>query len=85
MYYNFIFIVSACNCSINGTLNGDNTCEQRTGQCTCKNTTHGLTCSTCRHGYYSFPQSPSEECLLCICDLGGSRIDYCHQSSGHYL
>ncbi|CAH1271076.1 LAMB1 [Branchiostoma lanceolatum] len=61
-----------CSCNTLGTLDSVDLCDQITGQCPCKNTTDTATCGTCKDKYWRFPENPDEECLPCLCDVGGS-------------
>ena len=57
----FKTIFPACECNTNGTANGDDTCDQATGQCNCTENVEGLKCDTCSDGYYDFDSGCSGE------------------------
>eukprot|EP00111_Clytia_hemisphaerica_P003965 TCONS_00011362-protein len=72
----------ACNCSINGTIQGETNCDQQTGKCRCKPTIGGRTCSQCQPGYFNFPETLTDECEECDCKIGGSYNETCDQETG---
>ena len=82
IFYNCI---SGCNCSVNGTIAGQTTCDQITGQCECKSTIFGTNCDKCKLGYFKFPQNIDDKCKPCNCDLGGSVDLFCNQNNGKYF
>ena len=80
----FIFTPNliGCNCSVNGTITGQMSCDQITGQCKCKPTVSGINCSKCKPGYFNFPKNIGHECETCSCDPGGSVDFSCNQING---
>lgn len=76
------FEIPGCNCSVVGTVLGQKTCNQITGQCECKSTIFGINCDKCKPGHFNFPQNIDNECEQCNCDLGGSVDLFCNQSNG---
>ena len=83
--HNEIIIINlylGCNCTTNGTINDQKSCDQITGQCKCKDTVFGTKCSSCKSGYFNFPQNNNSECELCHCNLGGSIGMSCDQING---
>ncbi|XP_019643140.1 PREDICTED: laminin subunit gamma-1-like [Branchiostoma belcheri] len=73
-----------CSCDTLGTLDSLELCDQTTGQCPCKTTTETATCGRCKDKYWRFPVDPEQECLPCLCDVGGSASQNtsCDQSTG---
>nr|XP_004672060.2 usherin [Jaculus jaculus] len=71
-----------CNCNPSGTVDGDITCHQNSGQCMCKANVIGLRCDRCDFGY-KFLQSLNEEgCEPCLCSISGSVNQLCNPFSG---
>ncbi|XP_075060358.1 usherin [Mixophyes fleayi] len=70
-----------CNCNTSGTLSGDNTCHQTTGQCKCKPNVIGPQCDRCKLGFKqdTFGQ---ESCIQCTCHAYGSINQFCNPTSG---
>ena len=50
---NICFLIE-CNCNVNGTENGSQTCDDL-GQCKCKCDVTGLQCDKCEDGHQGFP------------------------------
>ena len=53
MYYVF-WILSACGCNQQGTLENTH-CNQENGECYCKSNVIGKTCNACASLHYGFP------------------------------
>ena len=77
---NVIYHISACECSLNGTLNS--LCDQETGVCNCKPNIAGDRCDRCVPGFFLPDPSSDEGCRPCNCNLGGSTNAQCDQLSG---
>uniref|UniRef100_A0A8D2ISK6 Usherin n=1 Tax=Varanus komodoensis TaxID=61221 RepID=A0A8D2ISK6_VARKO len=73
---------SPCNCNASGTLNGDITCHQNSGQCKCKENVIGLRCDHCNFGYKYLHNFKEDGCEPCQCDIYGSMNDLCNPSTG---
>lgn len=71
---------SHCDCSVKGTVAGNNVCDKTTGQCLCKEGFTGRQCSTCKEGYFGYPPSAPTECKECDCYPSGSTNMTCDQS-----
>ena len=61
-----------CNCNLNGTVGGSNTCDDSNGQCNCKSNVIGLQCDQCRPGTVSLDASNPDGCSACQCNELGS-------------
>ncbi|XP_063775500.1 usherin [Pseudophryne corroboree] len=70
-----------CGCNTAGTLSGDNTCHQTTGQCKCKPNVIGPRCDRCKLGFRqdTFGQ---DSCIQCTCNAYGSINQFCNPTSG---
>ena len=44
-----------CNCKIENTISGTNTCNQTNGDCRCKENFTGRTCNECADEIFDFP------------------------------
>ncbi|XP_042331708.1 LOW QUALITY PROTEIN: usherin [Sceloporus undulatus] len=73
---------SPCNCNTSGTVNGDITCHQNSGQCKCKENVIGLRCEHCNFGYKHLLNSKKGGCVSCQCSIYGSVNDFCNPSTG---
>ncbi|XP_067901794.1 usherin [Heterodontus francisci] len=73
---------SPCNCNTSGTVNGDITCHQNSGQCKCKANVIGITCEHCSFGFKLLNSSNSDGCESCNCNINGSENQYCNPYSG---
>ncbi|XP_041578632.1 usherin [Vulpes lagopus] len=73
---------SACNCSTSGTVDGDITCHQNSGQCKCKANVIGLRCDHCNFGYKFLRSFNDDGCEPCQCNLHGSVSKLCNPLSG---
>uniref|UniRef100_F6UX68 Usherin n=1 Tax=Ornithorhynchus anatinus TaxID=9258 RepID=F6UX68_ORNAN len=73
---------SPCKCNISGTVNGDITCHQNSGQCKCKANVIGLKCNRCNFGFKVLRSFNEEGCVLCQCHIHGSASPFCNPHSG---
>ncbi|XP_041108645.1 usherin [Polyodon spathula] len=73
---------SPCNCNTSGTLNGDITCHQNSGQCKCKTNAIGLTCDRCNFGFKFLSSTNPDGCEPCRCNRNGSLHQFCHPFTG---
>ncbi|XP_078412490.1 usherin [Cetorhinus maximus] len=73
---------SPCNCNTSGTVNGDITCHQNSGQCKCKANVIGITCECCNFGFKLLNSSNSDGCESCNCNINGSENQFCNPYSG---
>uniref|UniRef100_A0A8C6NEI0 Usherin n=1 Tax=Melopsittacus undulatus TaxID=13146 RepID=A0A8C6NEI0_MELUD len=73
---------SPCNCNTSGTVNGDITCHQNSGQCKCKANVIGLRCDSCNFGFKALRYSNEDGCELCWCNSHGSVNQFCNPVSG---
>ncbi|RUS82429.1 hypothetical protein EGW08_009817 [Elysia chlorotica] len=69
-----------CNCDLDGTVGGNTSCHQSTGECNCKPNVGNRICDTCLAGYHSFP-----DCYDCGCDRRGTVEDVCDQRTAQCL
>eukprot|EP00117_Sycon_ciliatum_P032228 scpid2548/ scgid25039/ Laminin subunit beta-2; Laminin chain B3; Laminin-11 subunit beta; Laminin-14 subunit beta; Laminin-15 subunit beta; Laminin-3 subunit beta; Laminin-4 subunit beta; Laminin-7 subunit beta; Laminin-9 subunit beta; S-laminin subunit beta len=74
-----------CQCLISGTVNGDTTCHNVTGQCGCKDNTEGLRCNTCKDGFFNLTSGNTAGCEPCACVLGYSTHNTCDAVTGQCL
>ncbi|KAB5579854.1 hypothetical protein PHYPO_G00199730 [Pangasianodon hypophthalmus] len=70
----------ACACSRYGTVDGQKTCTQVTGQCECLPHVTNRDCSACEPGYYNLQSG--EGCQRCNCNPVGSTNGQCDIVSG---
>ncbi|KAG7273400.1 hypothetical protein CRUP_037462 [Coryphaenoides rupestris] len=70
----------ACACSPLGTLDGQTSCAQVTGQCPCLSQVSGRDCSACEPGFYNLASGTG--CERCGCDRIGSTSGLCDITSG---
>eukprot|EP00062_Callorhinchus_milii_P018719 gi/632972566/ref/XP_007902721.1/ PREDICTED: usherin [Callorhinchus milii] len=73
---------SPCNCNTSGTVNGDITCHQNSGQCKCKANVIGLMCDRCNFGFKHLNSFNLDGCDACNCNINGSQNQFCNQYSG---
>ncbi|XP_062981457.1 usherin [Elgaria multicarinata webbii] len=73
---------SPCKCNTSGTLDGDITCHQNSGQCNCKENVIGLRCDRCNFGYKHLQNFKEDGCEPCQCNIYGSMSDFCNPSTG---
>ncbi|XP_040491950.1 usherin [Ursus maritimus] len=73
---------SPCNCSTSGTVDGDITCHQNSGQCKCKANVIGLRCDHCNFGFKFLRSFNDDGCEPCQCNLHGSVNKLCNPLSG---
>ncbi|XP_078086591.1 usherin [Mustelus asterias] len=73
---------SPCNCNTSGTVNGDITCHQNSGQCKCKANVIGIKCERCNFGFKLLNSSNSDGCESCDCNINGSENQFCNPYSG---
>lgn len=63
-------IVLACQCDVQGTINGSFSCDQDNGNCLCKSTVTGQTCDQCKDEFFQFP---TEDEAVSIKDMLGGK------------
>ncbi|KAG3258086.1 usherin, transcript variant X1 [Ictidomys tridecemlineatus] len=73
---------SPCNCNTSGTVDGDITCHQNSGQCKCKANVIGLRCNHCNFGFKFLQSFNDDGCEPCQCNLYGSVDKFCNPFSG---
>nr|XP_012315082.1 usherin isoform X2 [Aotus nancymaae] len=73
---------SPCNCNTSGTVDGDITCHQNSGQCKCKANVIGLRCDHCNFGFKFLRSFNDDGCEPCQCNLHGSVNKFCNPLSG---
>ncbi|KAJ7402273.1 hypothetical protein BTVI_87954 [Pitangus sulphuratus] len=73
---------SPCNCNTSGTVNGDITCHQNSGQCKCKANVIGLRCDSCNFGFKALRYANEDGCEPCWCNSHGSVNQFCNPLSG---
>uniref|UniRef100_A0A8B9DD56 Usherin n=1 Tax=Anser cygnoides TaxID=8845 RepID=A0A8B9DD56_ANSCY len=73
---------SPCNCNTSGTVNGDITCHQNSGQCKCKANVIGLRCDNCNFGFKALRYSNEDGCEPCWCNSHGSVNQFCNPLTG---
>ncbi|XP_065600248.1 usherin [Cyrtonyx montezumae] len=73
---------SPCNCNTSGTVNGDITCHQNSGQCKCKANVIGPRCDSCNFGFKSLRYSNEDGCEPCWCNSHGSVNQFCNPVTG---
>lgn len=61
-----------CDCKLEGTINGNTTCNPESGQCDCKPNISGIHCESCKPGYWNYP-----DCQQCNCNLDGTIDSVC--------
>ncbi|XP_052593935.1 usherin [Peromyscus californicus insignis] len=71
-----------CNCNPSGTVDGDITCHQNSGQCLCKANVIGLRCNRCNFGFKFLQSFNDDGCEPCQCNLHGSVNQLCNPLSG---
>ncbi|NP_067383.3 usherin precursor [Mus musculus] len=71
-----------CNCNPSGTVDGDITCHQNSGQCSCKANVIGLRCNRCNFGFKFLQSFNGDGCEPCQCNLHGSVNQLCDPLSG---
>lgn len=71
-----------CDCFIDGTVSGLDTCEHKSGNCHCKPHTMGRQCRECKDGTFDLDGSSLFGCKDCSCDVGGSWKSECDKISG---
>ncbi|XP_052056319.1 usherin [Apodemus sylvaticus] len=71
-----------CNCNPSGTVDGDITCHQNSGQCSCKANVIGLRCDRCNFGFKFLQSFNADGCEPCQCNLHGSVNQLCDPLSG---
>ncbi|EDV96510.1 laminin subunit alpha [Drosophila grimshawi] len=71
-----------CDCYIDGTVSGLDTCAPKSGKCHCKPHTMGRQCHECRDGTFDLDGSSLFGCKDCSCDVGGSWKSECDKISG---
>ncbi|KAM4814939.1 usherin-like, partial [Thomomys bottae] len=73
---------SPCNCNTSGTIDGDITCHQNSGQCKCKANVIGLRCEQCNLGFKFLRSFNGDGCEPCQCNFQGSVNKFCNPLSG---
>uniref|UniRef100_A0A8B9U5J2 Usherin n=1 Tax=Anas zonorhyncha TaxID=75864 RepID=A0A8B9U5J2_9AVES len=73
---------SPCNCNTSGTVDGDITCHQNSGQCKCKANVIGLRCDNCNFGFKALRYSNEDGCEPCWCNSHGSVNQFCNPLTG---
>ncbi|KYO43601.1 usherin isoform J [Alligator mississippiensis] len=73
---------SPCNCNTSGTVNGDITCHQNSGQCNCKANVIGLKCDHCNFGFKTLRNVNEDGCDPCQCNINGSVNQFCIPFTG---
>ncbi|XP_039386307.1 usherin [Mauremys reevesii] len=73
---------SPCNCNTSGTVNGDITCHQNSGQCKCKANVIGLKCDRCNFGFKVSRNFNEHGCEPCLCNIYGSLNQFCNPFTG---
>ncbi|XP_070813494.1 usherin [Pituophis catenifer annectens] len=73
---------SSCSCNASGTVDGDTTCHQNSGQCKCKENVIGLRCDQCKSGYKVIQNIKQDGCEPCLCNIHGSMNNLCNPSTG---
>ncbi|XP_004700202.1 usherin [Echinops telfairi] len=73
---------SPCNCNTSGTVDGDITCHQNSGQCKCRANVIGLRCDHCAFGFKFLRSVQRDGCEPCRCHLHGSVNEFCNPLSG---
>ncbi|ELW55473.1 Usherin [Tupaia chinensis] len=73
---------SPCSCNTSGTVNGDITCHQNSGQCKCKANVIGLRCDHCNFGFKFLRGFNDHGCEPCQCNFYGSVNKFCNPLSG---
>ncbi|CAM2096241.1 unnamed protein product [Caretta caretta] len=73
---------SPCNCNTSGTVNGDITCHQNSGQCHCKANVIGLKCDRCNFGFKVSRNFNEHGCGPCLCNIYGSLNQFCNPLTG---
>ncbi|XP_062584554.1 usherin-like isoform X1 [Saccostrea cucullata] len=71
-----------CSCNTDGTLNGDVSCDTKTGTCNCKQNTRGAKCADCEHGYFNLTAGNPAGCSPCECNPQGSTSQFCDPVTG---
>ncbi|XP_044133567.1 usherin-like [Bufo gargarizans] len=70
-----------CHCNISGTINGNPSCHQITGQCQCKENVVGPCCDRCKLGFKQDTLG-QESCIQCTCSPYGAINQFCNPASG---
>ncbi|XP_075719450.1 usherin [Rhinoderma darwinii] len=70
-----------CHCNISGTINGNPSCHQNTGQCQCKTNVIGPRCDRCKLGFKQDTLG-RESCIQCTCSPYGAINQFCNPASG---
>uniref|UniRef100_W5NGL3 Usherin n=1 Tax=Lepisosteus oculatus TaxID=7918 RepID=W5NGL3_LEPOC len=73
---------SPCNCNTSGTVKGDITCHQNSGQCQCKANVIGLFCDRCKYGFKFLNAANHDGCEPCSCKRNSSLHQFCNPFSG---
>ncbi|XP_004376015.1 usherin [Trichechus manatus latirostris] len=73
---------SPCDCNTSGTVDGDITCHQNSGQCKCKANVIGLRCDHCDFGFKFLRSWNDGGCEPCQCNPHGSANKFCDPLSG---
>ncbi|KAM9212500.1 usherin [Dugong dugon] len=73
---------SPCDCNTSGTVDGDITCHQNSGQCKCKANVIGLRCDHCDFGFKFLSSWNDGGCEPCQCNPHGSVNKFCDPLSG---
>lgn len=71
-----------CDCFVDGTLGGLDTCNTKTGQCACKPSVRGRSCNDCKDGSFDLFGGNLFGCKDCGCDIGGSVNGLCDKTTG---
>uniref|UniRef100_G3N7R0 Laminin EGF-like domain-containing protein n=1 Tax=Gasterosteus aculeatus TaxID=69293 RepID=G3N7R0_GASAC len=69
-----------CSCSPSGTVGGQTSCSQVTGQCECLPNVAQRDCSVCQPGFFNLQSAAG--CERCNCDPIGSTSGQCDITSG---
>lgn len=71
-----------CDCFIDGTIGGLDTCDTKSGQCSCKPSVQGRGCTECKDGTFDLFAASLFGCKDCGCDVGGSASSVCNKNTG---
>ena len=72
--YNPVTGCQACDCKVDGTVDGAMNCSLESGQCDCNPNIEGQACDHCMDGSSNYPS-----CTVCDCDLHGTEDEICHK------
>ena len=75
---------SACNCTVQSTINESNVCNKETGQCPCSRAFSGRACDVCATSFYRSQPNNLTDCRECFCDPSGSLNTSCSNTGVCY-